>query len=184
MTPGVGAFGVGWATVSSVAATPSPDLMLEPLSLEADGYPARPLSEWLTTFHLASVVLDPFTNESSWILPTAARVLRAFSGAAVRTNLIVTASADDAAAFLGPLAKEFLVFTDPDRAAVKAFGLATLPAFVFVRSDGTIPASTEGWNPAQWRAVAKSIAEVTSWTAPAIPAPGDPTVFGGTSSAG
>ena len=100
-----------------MAATPSPDLILEPLSLEADGFPARPLSEWLTTFHLASVVLDPYTNESSWILPTAARILRAFSGAAARTNLIVTAPAADAAAFLGPLAKEFLVFTDPDRAA-------------------------------------------------------------------
>lgn len=167
-----------------MAATPSPDLILEPLSLETDGFPARPLSEWLTTFHLASVVLDPYTNESSWILPTAARILRAFSGAAARTNLIVTAPAADAAKFLGPLAKEFLVFTDPDRAAVRAFGLSALPAFVFVRSDGTIPASAQGWNPLEWRAVAKTIADVTSWTAPAIPAPSDPTAFAGTSSAG
>lgn len=167
-----------------MASTPSPDLILEPLSLEADGFPARPLSEWLTTFHLASVVLDPYTNESSWILKTAARVLHAFSGAAVRTNLIVTANADDAKAFLGPLTKEFLVFTDPDRAAVKAFGLTTLPAFVFVRSDGTIPAATEGWNPTEWRAVAKTIADVTSWTAPTIPGLGDPTAFGGTPALG
>lgn len=153
--------------------------MLEPLSLEADGFPARPLSEWLTTFHLASVVLDPYTNESSWILKTAARVLHAFSGAAVRTNLIVTSTADEAQAFLGPLAKEFLVFTDPDRAAVKAFGLTTLPALVFVRSDGTIPAAAEGWNPGEWRAVSKAIADVTSWTAPSIPGLGDPTAFAG-----
>jgi hypothetical protein len=155
------------------------DLPLQPLGGEA-----RNLDEWLTTFHLASVVLDPYTNESSWILKTATRVLHAFSGAAVRTNLIVTAGADDAKAFLGPLAKEFLVFTDPDRAAVKSFGLKTLPAFVFVRSDGTIPAATEGWNPTEWRAVAKAIADVTSWTAPAIPGLGDPTAFAGTPALG
>lgn len=167
-----------------MASTPSPDLILEPLSLEGDGFPARPLSEWLTTFHLASVVLDPYTNESSWILKTAARVLHAFSGAAVRTNLIVTASPDEARTFLGPLAKEFLVFTDPDRAAVKSFGLSTLPALVFVRSDGTIPAAAEGWNPGEWRAVSKVIADVTSWTAPAIPGLGDPTAFAGTPALG
>ena len=167
-----------------MASTPSPNLILEPLSLEAKGFPARPLSEWLTTFHLASVVLDPYRNESSWILKTATRVLRAFSGAAVRTNLIVTASADDTRTFLGPLVKEFLVFTDPDRVAVKAFGLSTLPALVFVRSDGTIPAATEGWNPGEWRAVTKTIADVTSWTAPTIPAPGDPTAFTGTPALG
>ena len=37
---------------------PSPDVVLT--ALDGD---ARPLEEWLTTFHLASVVLDPFTNE-------------------------------------------------------------------------------------------------------------------------
>jgi len=46
------------------------DLMLSPLGAEA-----RPLEDWLTTFHLATVALDPYTNESSWILPTATRVL-------------------------------------------------------------------------------------------------------------
>jgi hypothetical protein len=82
------------------------------------------------------------------------------------------------------LAKEFLVFTDPDRAAVKSFGLSTLPALVFVRSDGTIPAAAEGWNPGEWRAVSKVIADVTSWTAPAIPGLGDPTAFAGTPALG
>ncbi|MEY2959306.1 MAG: hypothetical protein RLZZ01_1874, partial [Actinomycetota bacterium] len=46
------------------------DLPLQPLGGEA-----RQLDEWLTTFHLASVVLDPYTNESSWILKTAVRIL-------------------------------------------------------------------------------------------------------------
>ena len=172
------------ATVNTVAATPSPDLLLEPLSLEADGFPARTLSEWLTTFHLASVVLDPYTNESSWILNTAARILRSFGGSAARTNLIVTATADETRAFLGPLAKEFLVFTDPDRAAVKALGLSTLPAFVFVRSDGTINAVAEGWDAPAWRQVAKAIADTTAWSVPSIPAAGDPVSFSGTPALG
>ena len=172
------------ATVETVVATPSPDLLLEPLSLEADAFPARKLSEWLTTFHLASVVLDPYTNESSWILPAAARILRAFGDSAARTSLIVTANADQTRSFLGPLTKEFLVFTDPDRAAVKAFGLTTLPAFVFVRSDGTIPAVAEGWDGVEWRKVAKAIADTTAWTAPSIPAAGDPVSFSGTPALG
>ena len=172
------------ATVNTVAATPSPELLLEPLSLEGDGFPARTLSEWLTTFHLASVVLDPYTNESSWILATAARILRSFGDSAARTSLIVTAPAAETRSFLGPLAKEFLVFTDPDRTAVKAFGLTTLPAFVFVRSDGTIPAVAEGWDAAEWRKVAKAIADTTAWTAPSIPAAGDPVSFSGTPALG
>jgi hypothetical protein len=110
--------------------------------------------------------------------------LRSFGDSAARTSLIVTASADEARSFLGPLAKEFLVFTDPDRAAVKAFGLTTLPAFVFVRSDGTIPAVAEGWDSAEWRKVAQVIADTTAWTAPSMPAAGDPVSFSGTPALG
>ena len=167
-----------------MASTVSPDLILEPLSLEAEGFPARPLGEWLTTFHLASVVLDPFTNESSWILKSAARILHAFAGAAVRTNLIVTAEADDARAFLGPLTKEFLVFTDPKRDVVRGLGLTSLPAFVFIQSDGTVPARAEGWNPVEWRAVARTIADVTAWSSPTIPTAADPAPFSGTPALG
>ena len=58
--------GCGGAAPHGVMATnPPPDLVLTPLGGES-----RPLQEWLTTFHLASVVLDPYTNESSWILDT------------------------------------------------------------------------------------------------------------------
>ena len=158
-----------------MVSSPNPSTTLDPI-----GADPRPLSEWLTTFHLASVVLDPFTNESSWILETAARVLRGFAGSAVRVNFVVTASDDEARAFLGPMAKEFLVFADPDRAFVRSLGLTSLPAFVFLRSDGTVPAAAEGWDAMQWRAVAKSIADTTSWSVPSIPAPGDPVSFHGT----
>ena len=117
--------------------------MLTPLGAEA-----RPLSEWLTTFHLASVVLDPYTNESSWILPTARRILEDLRGSDARVNFLVTAAEADARAFLGPLVDEFLVFVDPDRQFVKQLGLAALPAFVFVRVDSTRAGRRRGLGPA------------------------------------
>ncbi|HSH10476.1 MAG TPA: hypothetical protein VLA10_01720 [Ilumatobacter sp.] len=155
------------------------DLMLTPLDGEG-----RDLSQWLTTFHLASVVLDPYTNESSWILKTAVRVLEGFRGSDVRVNLIVTADADDTHAFLGPLTERFLVFCDPDRSVVKAMGLETLPAFVFTRVDRDVHAVAEGWNSAEWREVAEAIAATTSWSVPTIPASGDPGPFFGSPAAG
>ena len=141
---------------------------------------ARPLREWLTTFHLASVVLDPFTNESAWILETAARVLHQFADAAVRVNFIVAGSATDAKKFLGPLADQFLTFSDPDRIMIKQLGLSQLPAFVFIQSDGTVPASAEGWSPASWRTVANHIAQTVQWQQPQFPVAGDPGSFKGT----
>ena len=158
-----------------VAKDPPADLELTSLGGEA-----RPLSDWLTTFHLATVALDPYTNESAWILPTATRILEGLRGSDARVNLLVTAPADDAKAFLGPLVKQFLVFVDADRSVVKALGLETLPAFVFIRVDTTVPAATEGWNPAQWRSVAATIAATTAWQPPDIPMIGDPGPFHGT----
>ncbi len=159
-----------------------PDLQLAPLG--QPGAPAkaatpRPLAEWLTTFHLAAVVLDPYTNESSWILKTAVRILEAFRGSHARVAFVVTADAADTRRFLGPLAGQFLAFTDPDRAFVKAAGLTTLPAFVFVRVDGDVVASAEGWSPQGWADVAEAIADTTSWLPPAIPIAGDPHTFAG-----
>ena len=151
------------------------DLTLTPITGDA-----KTLHQWLTTFHLASVVLDPFTNESAWILKTAARILRQFSGAAVRINFIVTCDASDARAFLGPYAEEFLVFCDPDRVAVKALGLTELPAFVLIKSDGSVPVAAQGWTSADWKEVAATVATLTSWSRPTIPAPGDPGSFRGT----
>jgi hypothetical protein len=162
-----------------MATNPPGALVLTPLH----GDP-RSLDEWLTTFHLASVVLDPYTNQSSWILPTAQRVLHAFQGGAARVNFIITCTPEEAQQFLGPLAQEFLVFCDPDRTVVKALGLQSLPAFVFIRLDGTVAASAEGWNPAEWRIVAKEIATTTAWSSPTIPDAGDPSPFEGTPAVG
>ncbi len=158
-----------------MASNPSLDVVLTTLTGES-----RPLDEWLTTFNLASVVLDPYTNESAWILKTAVRILRGFQGADVRCNFVVAAEADDAKAFLGPLAQEFLVFCDPERAMIRSLALDTLPAFVFVHTDGTLAASAEGWNSLEWKRVSKAIAQATAWSQPGIPAAGDPAAFKGT----
>lgn len=155
------------------------DLSLAPLEAEP-----RDLEEWLTTFHLASVVLDPFTNESSWVLRTAARILEEFRGSHARVNFVVTADADDARAFLGPLAEKFLVFCDPDRTVVAAMGLEQLPAFVFTRVDSEVVAKAEGWNANEWREVARAIADTTKWGMPTIPEAGDPGPFAGSPAAG
>ena len=154
---------------------PSPDTVLHTLDGEK-----RELHEWLTTFHLLSVVIDPYTNESAWVLKTARRILRQFAGASVRINYVVTAGADEARTFLGPLADEAMVFVDPERAFVKQLALKQLPAFVFLRIDGNVVASAEGWNPIEWRAVADEVARTVSWSKPLIPAPGDPGAFAGT----
>lgn len=154
---------------------PSLDITLSPLVGEA-----KTLRQWLTTFHLGTVVLDPYTNESSWILETAVRIMRQFSGAAIRVNFLITCEAEDARAFLGPYADEFIVFCDPTRSAVKALGLTELPAFILIQSDGSIPAAAQGWTAGDWKEVAAKIATLTAWSKPSIPASGDPGSFRGT----
>ena len=99
-------------------------------------------------------------------------------------NLLVTADETDTRQFLGPITDDFLTFTDPDRSVVKALGIETIPAFAFIRVDGTIDAITEGWNPAEWRQVAEAITAATAWRTPTIPLPGDPVAFAGSPALG
>lgn len=70
-----------------MVSTPSPDVQLAAL-----GGDRRNLEEWLTTFHLASVILDPFPNERSWVLKTALRILDGLRGSSARVNLVFTAT--------------------------------------------------------------------------------------------
>jgi hypothetical protein len=162
-----------------VATDPHADLLLDPINGEA-----RTIAEWLVTFQLAAVVLDPFTNESSWLLETAGRVLTHFNGADCRVAFIVTGTKDEARQFLGPWADKVLTFADPDRTAVMALGLNELPAFVQIRGDRTIAGAAEGWDPMEWRAVAERLAANMSWSAPLIPATGDPSPYAGSAAAG
>lgn len=162
-----------------MASAPSADVELSALSGDA-----RPLANWLTTFPLVLVVVDPYTLQSSWILNTARRFLANYRAADCRTAWLCTSGAADAERFLGPLAKEFLTFADPDRLAVKSLGLETLPAVVVIRQDGSLLSWAEGWEPEAWRIVAEELSAQTSWSRPQVPAPGDPVAFPGTPALG
>ncbi len=155
--------------------TISLDLELDPL-----GGKARPLEDWLTTFPLLPVLLDPYTNESAWILHTARRILVTYAEAGCRTCWVVACGPGDARRFLGPYAREILTFTDPDRRVPAALGIDALPAFAFVLQDGSVAASAQGWNPAEWRGVAETVSEFTRWQRPVIGDGQDPVAFGGT----
>ena len=124
------------------------NLVSEDVELAAVEGDAGKLSEWLTTFQLVTVVLDPYTAESAWILETAGRFLMNFRDADCRVSLTVTADATDARKFLGPWADELLTFADPDRVLVKALDLKRLPALVHIRQDLTVVGASEGWDPA------------------------------------
>jgi hypothetical protein len=162
-----------------MATDPPADLVLEPINGEA-----RTIADWLTTFQLAAVVLDPFTNESSWLLDTAGRVLLHFREADCRVAFIVTGTADEARQFLGPWADKVLTFADPSRAVVRGVSLNEIPAFLHIRGDRTVAAAAEGWDPEEWRKVAASLAENNSWSTPLIPADGDPSPYAGSAAAG
>lgn len=158
---------------------PPGDLQLTPLNGTA-----RPLREWLTMFHLAVVVLDPYTSESAWLLPTAGRILRDYDQADCRVAWLITCEPADSRRFLGPWAREILTFTDPDREVVKALGLERLPAFVHIDQGGTVVGAAEGWEPLEWRAVATELSRVMSWSRPVIPAYEDPAPFAGSPALG
>ena len=136
----------------------------ENVALTAITGDAGSLDDWLTTFQLAAVVIDPYTSESSWLLDTAGDLLVQFRGADCRVAWIVTADADDARTFLGPWADEVLTFCDPDRAFVKGAGLNRLPAFVHVRQDRVVVSAAEGWDPDEWQAALTTLGEMMSWS--------------------
>ena len=156
----------------------------EDVKLAAIGGEARSLEEWLTTFQLLTVVLDPYTHESAWILQTARRFLANFQGADCRVAWTVTADERDAKRFLGPLADEFLTFTDPDRSLVQGLGLERLPALVYIRQDLVVVGQAEGWNPPEWEHVGALVGKVSSWSHPQLPASGDPGPFPGSPAKG
>ena len=135
------------------------------------------LREWVTTFHLVVAVIDPYTDESAWLLDTAGRILSVFSGADCRVAWLVTAAEADAKQFLGPWAKDLLTLLDPDRTLVKSLGLERLPALVHIRQDLSVAGVAEGWKPSEWQSVTDHLGEVMSWSKPRIPAVGDPSPF-------
>lgn len=149
------------------------------VKLTAVGGESRTIEEWLTTFQLLTVVVDPYTHESAWLLETAGRVMRHFGDASCRVAWTVTADERDAKRFLGPWADEFLVFTDPDREFVKTLELQRLPALTYIRQDLAVIGQVEGWDPVEWHDLAALVGQVQSWSSPRLPQPGDPGPFEG-----
>ena len=162
------------ALVSPAVADAPPDLVLD--SLRGEGYPLR---DWLTSYPLLLVALDPYTHESAWILETAGRLLEHYAPSDIRVGWLAATDDDGCRQFLGPWAERFLTFTDPDREAALAFGLERLPGLVHIRADGFVDA-VDGWDPDGWRQIATQLSKILSWSRPMIPGPGDPTPFQGT----
>lgn len=156
----------------------------EDTKLTAVGGRSATIAEWTTTFQLLTVVLDPYTQESAWLLETAGRVLANFQGADCRVAWTVTADETDTKRFLGPWAEEFLTFADPDRDLVKALDLQTLPALAYIRQDLAIIGTAQGWDPEEWERLGQLVGKVNSWSHPKLPAPGDPGAFAGSPAAG
>lgn len=153
---------------------------LADLEVRTAGGEGRTVDQWLTTFALVLVAVDPYTNESSWILDTATRLLDDFRGADCRTGWLVAADERDARRFLGPLADRHLTLVDPDRRFIAALGLERLPALVHVRQDAEVVNRAEGWHPDEWQVVTDTLGTMMSWSRPKLPVAGDPGPFEGT----
>lgn len=163
-----------------VATNPPADLMLTPLT--GKGFP---LSGWLVQYHLLLVTLDPFTNESAWLLKTSAKILQTFEQADCRVGFVLAgADVDETKQFLGPYGREILAFPDPDRAITRAFGFVRLPAIVHVDLGANVVNSCEDWDPAGWQTVTDELARMMSWTGPVLPYTSDPGPYLGTPAAG
>ena len=157
-----------------MAANPPPDLVLSSLTGRS-----RSVREWVTTFHLLIVAVDPNSSQSRWIVPTAARVLTVYEQADCRVGWLVAGDAKDARRFLGRWATDILTFVDPELTAIKGLGLQTLPAIVHVSQTLEVVNAVEGWDPPAWRELTKELSKLMQWSRPHIPAPGDPGPFEG-----
>jgi hypothetical protein len=154
------------------------------VKLTALGGETRTIAEWTTTFQLLTVVLDPYTAQSAWILRTADRFLEHFRGADCRVAWTVTADEADTRKFLGPLATETLTFADPDRYFAGALSLERLPALVHLRQDLAVVGVAEGWDPREWERIGALLGKMMSWSHPQLPAPADPGPFNGSPARG
>ena len=116
-------------------------------------------------FHLVFVAVNPLNERSRWIIQTAGRIFETYDEADCRVAwLVAGGSAADARRFLGRWADEVLTFLDPEFEAVRAFGLATLPAVVHLGMDGTVVNAVEGWDPPGWRKLTHDLSRILSWT--------------------
>jgi hypothetical protein len=144
----------------------------------------RSVAQLLTTFHLLFVALDPFTHQSAWILETAGRILTNFEQADCRVAWLIACTPPEARMFLGHWAEDIQTFVDPDKVAVKSFGLERLPALVHLGMQGKVVGVAEGWQPLEWRQVVDRLAKILQWRPPVLPGPHDPGPFAGSAALG
>lgn len=164
----------------AVLAAASADITLETTS----GH-GHTLGEWLTVFNLLAVVIDPYTHQSGWILPTASRLFLHYEEADIRCAFVACCDAEGARSFLGGFAAEHLVLVDPDRELVRSLGIERLPALVHLAQDASVLGSSQGWNAREWSSVIAGVEETMDWRVrPVMPAPGDPGSFEGTPALG
>lgn len=163
-----------------MATDPSPDIELADLS----GYTA-PLGARLSMFNMLSVVIDPYTHQSGWIIPTAARLFAHYQEADIRCGFIVASDAEGARSYLASYADNHQVLLDPDRALIASMELQSLPALVHIRQDASLAASAEGWDPTDWQVVLDGVEAAMKWRSkPQLPTSSDPGAFAGTPALG
>lgn len=139
------------------------------------------LSQWLTTFNLLTVAIDPYTYESGWIIPTADRIFSHYEEADIRCAFLVTGNSEGARQYLGKYADRWLVLTDENREFVGSLSLERLPALVHIGQDGSLVGCAEGWEPSEWREVINGVEEAMAWRSkPLLPNSEDPGKFEGT----
>jgi hypothetical protein len=151
-----------------VAKNPDPTLEL----ITSKGV-SRTLDDWSTMFQLCLVILPDRPEAAEWI-PVARRIFGVLGDSDCRTAYVVTGTAQIAQRILGDEEDRQATFLDPDRTLVGSLGLEHLPAFVFLRQDTTVGASTEGWDPAEWQNVAREISKAMAWSVPDVAPPGEP----------
>ena len=168
------------AIFAAVPKDPSIDL-----TIATDRGDEQTLSQWLTTFNMLAVVIDPYTYESGWILPTADRLFGHYEEADIRCVFVVASDGDGARQYLGKFAPDYLVLVDPDREFIGSLGLERLPALVHLGQDGNLLGSAEGWDPKEWSAVIDGVEDAMAWRSrPLIPTSKDPGRFEGTPALG
>ncbi len=133
----------------------------------------RTLDDWTTTFHLALIVL-PGRPEAASFVRVGKRIIDVLGGSDCRPAFLVVGNERAARRVLGSAIDEYLSFLDPEGAFVKSAALTKLPAFAYVRLDGTLGSAAEGWDPDAWDDAVERLAKEMAWTKPLIPAPGDP----------
>ncbi len=137
------------------------------------------LRDWLTSYPLLLVAIDPYTAQSSWILDTAVRIFRHFQPADIRVGWICTGDVEATKAFLGPLAEEFLTISDPKAELCKELGIGVLPSLVHIRVDG-FTQHADSWDPQVWTKVTDWVATIAAWSKINLGVGPDPVAYEGT----